>query len=393
MLKDIFTDSIKYIVTKGVIGGTNLLFIFIVINFLSKEIYTQFSYYLALSTAISSLSTSWLTQSLLREKEFDFRNQSFILGICFTVLITIFISLLSSFIFELLFIQVSILSISISVYFFVRVYFQKQRMIFEYFKYDLIRYAIMISLVFILGYFFDSALFIILAFSLSSLWAIFFVRFDIKYPSHFDYLSFYKECCQWFKFGIPVALWLSFVSLYTFIDRYIIESFLTYELLTEYTVLYDLVLKFSSLIIIPLSNAVYPILVRDIGKIKSYVKFSILVLISSILTSATVSILSFIAVKRYYDLSFLGTDLASVLLIYGIIQWQLALIVQKPIELMNKTALMLANVTLCILLSLTINFFWVSSLGISVFAFTLAASSTLYAVNTSIIVFYYSRKI
>jgi O-antigen/teichoic acid export membrane protein len=379
-------------ISKGLVGLINLLFIFLTLHVYSKSIYSDFSYYLAISTAISSLCASWLTQSFLREKDFNFEDSYFIFAVALSLLLTSIVSIVASFFFALDYAIVLTLSSSLTLYFFVRVYFQKQRLIFEYFKFDIIRFLFLMLAVLLTSYFFHTFAPIIYSFFISIFISIFFARIKINIKIKINSVLFFERCKRWFKFGFPVALWLCLVSFYTFSDRYIIDKNLTKSELEDYTVLYDLILKFSSLIIIPISNAIYPILVRDQHKITSYSKLSFFTLIFCCIFSLVISTLIVIFINGYYDSTFLGGVIPMYFLVFGVIQWQMALIVQKPLELLNKTWVMFFNSLFCILFAILLNYSFSSLIGLPIFVYTLAASSMLYSINTFFLVLYFSRR-
>ncbi|HFM2577595.1 TPA: hypothetical protein ACG6MN_004479, partial [Escherichia coli] len=108
--------------------------------------------------------------------------------------------------------------------------------------------------------------------SLSCLVFIFTFYRLLKTSKNIDYK---KTLLSWIRFGTPVALWLTIASGQLLLDRKIISAFLSVNELGAYSALYDSITRMCALIVIPLSNACYPILVANNSDKISYRKLGL----------------------------------------------------------------------------------------------------------------------
>ncbi|HDW2887194.1 TPA: hypothetical protein RL799_004905, partial [Escherichia coli] len=202
----------------------------------------------------------------------------------------------------------------------------------------------------------------------------------LKTSKNIDYK---KTLLSWIRFGTPVALWLTIASGQLLLDRKIISAFLSVNELGAYSALYDSITRMCALIVIPLSNACYPILVANNSDKISYRKLGLYMGGASLIIALLVALFTYIIygfINTYYDIYFPRESIT--FLIFGIVLWQLGMLYQKPLEMQNNTIAMLFNIVFCLVVSGIINYLYVQVMGIYIFPITVSIGALLYLVMT-----------
>lgn len=389
MIKDIIKDSFLYLASKSVVAVVNIVLIYYILDVYGAVEYSKYTIYFILSLSISNLTSTWFSQSYLRMR--DQISGSYLSTFLIYILIFIFLfSLLVFLIYKdmavgLLFF--TILTISQSVYLLGRTFLQKQRLIKSFFYFDLLR-----ILLILLGCWFLSKngidyKNILLSYTIGNFAfiVVFVLNIEASKPN-FTKAAFLKlKSC--FSFGFPVAIWLTIASSQMLIDRYLLSSIFGHEITGFYASYYDFILKTCALFVIPVSNAIYPILVENEKDFKSYKPLALKLSIFSIFISAFISLIlfltmDFIAIKLTTELKFDSALIAT--MVFGIVLWQMALIFQKPLEMQNNTKKMVVNIVLCVATSTLLNISLADLFGVSIFAFSLSISAILYLALTYI---------
>lgn len=387
MIKDILKDSLYYLISKSIVGVMSLLVIWLTLKIYGVNQYGEFSVLYVLALTLSNLCFTWLAQSYIRmnsHSEYDKRLlQAGLIGS--TILCVIIVSFFS-FLFEYQYMACVLLALTNGFYSVGRSILQSERKIKIFFYYDLFRIVIQVICAYVFSFFFKGINGLILACSLSCL--IFIMTFRPAFSNGLRvkcFIGLKEGLLKWLKFGLPVAVWITIASGQLLVDRKIISVFLSAYELGVYSATYDSVIKICALIVIPLSNACYPILVSNEVANINYKKIGLYLSLVAVAIASVIALL----VYCFYDfiINFINIGLHKIdlsLLIFGIILWQLGLLYQKPLEMQKKTYAMLINIILCLIISVAINLNYVNTLGISIFPISVTVSSLCYLMLTYI---------
>ena len=216
--------------------------------------------------------------------------------------------------------------------------------------------------------------------------------FGLIYISKLDFyipkLNFNKG--RWkmifFKYGLPLTVWVVFSPTTNGVDRYVIEYSLGAVLLAQYTAVFDIIFKLFSNLSIPFNNIVQPLLInsynnKDFKTYKETMTKSIIYL--------TVIFIIFIAftflLKRFLICDFLGfsenyEDLSSLLmpLIVASYIWQLSVLFQKNLEVSNKTFEMAVYMLIIVLIIVCFGLYYVPIYGLIASAYICLISAFIY---------------
>lgn len=380
MFRELLIDSIKYLFSKSAVAILNLFSIYLINHIYGASEYGKFSIIFLLCTSITSLTTTWFTQSYLRANHDDLNKDDGNLGsyIYLALLINIFICFFVVKINSTYNIWcMLILSQSLTFYMVGRVVLQKSRAIWRFFYYDCIRVISLIIFLFFFSKKDAGVINIVIGFSIGGFFFIYPILSKSALKLNFNSVDLKRS----FRFGFPVALWLMIASLQGAVDRLIVGHYLSDAILGQYSVFYDSILRVSALIVIPISNAFYPLIVKYESKIKSYKKLSknlSIISVSVAIFSALLSIVLFKILDTYFSYNLLFPLRFTIFIVFGIVLWQMALFVHKPLELKNLTLLMLRNLLLSFFLSTIINLLYITDFGIELLPISLSISAICY---------------
>lgn len=383
MIKDIFKDGLYYLLSKSFVGLLNVIIIWGTTKIYGINTYGAFSLTYILSLTISNLCFTWIAQSLIRMYQSEQQKEYIVkISFIFSAIVCVGILYLISNFYTLSLKHAVILAISNGIYSLGRSFLQSERKIRSFFYYDIVRVSLLLILTLLFSTYSKTESSLVYANALSCI--IFmgvmkktFTSSSIGFEAH--------NLKRWFLFGFPVALWLSIASGQLFLDRKIIDIYLLSKDTGSYAAIYDALIKVCALVVIPLSNACYPILVAKEKEIKSYRRVGLYM--SGI--SLGLAALAFLCTLLLYPIfiSIFPVDLTPVslaLLVFGITLWQLGMLYQKPLEMQKRTWFMLLNISICVLFSTSLNIFYVSAFGLRIFPISLALSSLMYVFLTNI---------
>ncbi|PMO38696.1 hypothetical protein BCT09_09225 [Vibrio splendidus] len=387
MIKSILRDSAFYLLSKSSVAIINLVLIYYILDRYGAAEYSKYTICFITSLCISNFTSTWFSQAYLREK--DDVSEDFLVSSLIVVLVLI-VMLSSIFVFSYQDVYLDvfsfiILTISQSVYLIGRTFLQKNRLIKKFFYYDLIRMIVIALGCFILSYKSASFYNIILSYILGNFLFVFSFRIFIKNALPSFSINFMIKLKSWLYFGFPVALWLTIASSQMLIDRFLMNMSFGDEVTGYYSSYYDLILRTCALFIIPVSNALYPILVENEKKLNSYKSLALKLTIMSLIASVFLGFISYLVLdvmeSKFEILLEFDSYLIS-LMFFGIILWQLALIFQKPLEMQKSTKVMVFNIICSVIFSTLLNLLLVDSIGIVIFSYSLSLSALLYLALT-----------
>ena len=197
-----------------------------------------------------------------------------------------------------------------------------------------------------------------------------------------------------FKYGMPLGLWMVFAPTTNGIDRYIIEYSIGAVALAQYSALYEIIFKLFSQLSIPFNNIVQPMLVNSYneGDKTSYRATMLKAMIYLILMFLCVFVVVWL-LRKYLVCNYLGfcgeesstlIEIVIPLMISSFI-WQVAILFQKNLETKNQTGAMAITMLIVTLLAGILGLIYVPQYGYRASAYLLVLSSVVYLVLIYII--------
>lgn len=196
---------------------------------------------------------------------------------------------------------------------------------------------------------------------------------------------------NWINYGIPLSLWLSLQAAIPFIDRTIIQIYLGDDLVGKYSALSELVIRGFSLIIFPITMAIYPVMIRQwnqgnqkgaIALWRQILKLlSVIVLFISIIYYLFNNYLVFAFNKLLGDSYQYSSNFFLLVLLSGLF-WQSNLLFHKPLELAKKTKTMVISLAFSLLTMVSISINTISEYGIIGVAAASLISAVVYGLLT-----------
>jgi O-antigen/teichoic acid export membrane protein len=388
LLKTVSKDSAIYLLSRIIPAILGYFTIILVVRFYGIESYGRFSYLLSICTVIASFSVGWFNQSYLRFNDLLKSKQFYQQATLFIQLIVISLLIVVSFFFleKANYLIIFIMSFSISFYLFIRTEkqasFEKKKIVWI----ELIKSAIYFSFPLILYFIFDEGnfYFLLIGFILSNLGLIFFKNKAASIKGIFTLSNLAKkQVVRMMKFGLPISLWLAVMQSVNFIDRdFILNQLGEYEL-GLYASSSDILNKMYSFLIFPITLALHPLLVRH-WKTNRVESFKV---IRNIVLLMTGAFLVFLLVVVIFKKQFLGlllggeVDSNGNFVIYIAIAsflWQLALIVQKPMEMSFKTSNMLILIIAAVSIHFLVVKFFIVKFGLVLVPISLGLSALIY---------------
>jgi O-antigen/teichoic acid export membrane protein len=195
------------------------------------------------------------------------------------------------------------------------------------------------------------------------------------------------------RFGWAVGVWLLLFQILPVIDRSVIQRFAGYHQAGIYASLYEISIRSFSLLAFPLTQAAHPRIMRCCNEgnhqeaydiIKRSIRYQLLIFLPLIL-------FVFLFARRiaFLILGFEDAAAASILplLIMGGFFWQMALLAHKPLEIRERTKVMLLGMAAIVIVEFAANCLLVPIYGYRISAYVVVGCSLLYLA----IVFYLGR--
>lgn len=190
---------------------------------------------------------------------------------------------------------------------------------------------------------------------------------------------------EMWRFGWPIGCWLLCQQGLLVSDRYFIERFSGYADAGVYASIYDLIVRSFSLIFMPVTLAVHPLVMKlwNSGKRAEAVR--------AIRSGVMYQLLLFtpVGIGVYFLAPFLtrlvlgrqnaaGSALVLPLAAGGFL-WQVCLLSHKPLEILCRTNRMLVGILLALAINVTGNWLLVPRYGFKASAYLIVAASAAYA--------------
>lgn len=190
------------------------------------------------------------------------------------------------------------------------------------------------------------------------------------------------------RFGIPMSAWVFTYTLLPFSDRYLIQLSVDGASAGRYMAAYDLVVRSAALLLMPLTIAVHPRVMRALSERRT--ADATLLLVRGLCLQVLVCV-TLCAVIALWGSSILaavadGSELTSSLLLLlavGGCLWQVALFAHKVLEATGQTAWILGSMILAMLSSVGWNLMMLPAMGVIAAAYALCISALVYISLTS----------
>jgi len=406
-------DSLKYSVTKIIPGVMGLIAVIIFIRMIGVEEYGKYSVQLSFFMAYSSLTVGWLNQSTLRYYS-KYQNdqqlpQIFFIGLVFSLLLGSLILVIGSLVivnnqkFPLNSIGLALFLALCSFQFLsavLRSQLRPNAIIVVTVLQSLLGIVFPLLLLWVLGPN-HKYLLLGLAGSYIALPLVFLAlnidRFKIFWPIAHDSRHHYKLILsKFFRYGFPLSLWFGISLSLPFLDRFFIEYFYSFEVTGIYASFTDLVIRIFSILVFPLTLAAHPRIMSAWNNNNQSAAFTIwrkalqyqlgiFIILMAIVTMFTDQIFSLLMVVLP-ELNISYSYLLIPILIGGFL-WQFALLCHKPLEMDQRTKLMVVLMLAALCVNLIGNIVYLPHYGIIATAYTYMASAGVYIIA----VIYFSR--
>jgi O-antigen/teichoic acid export membrane protein len=217
-----------------------------------------------------------------------------------------------------------------------------------------------------------------------------------------DYFKFYFDrefTKKAMGYGLSITIWLLLSYVMNIADRYIIKEYNTYDEVGTYSAIKDLFFKISSFATIAILLSYNPKVMnswnngrkREAGK---YIREALM--LEGVVF--VVVFLLFLATKDFLFANVLHLKRGDLLfvslsLIGSAFLWQIALFVNKPLELLLKQKYMIIAILFCMLLNIGLNLLFVPHYGIKAASFISFITSLFYVILVfGLSLFFISRR-
>ena len=407
-------DSLKYSVTKIIPGAMGLIAVIVFIRMIGVEEYGKYSIQLSFLMAYSAFTVGWLNQSTLRYYS-NYKNdqklpQIFFIGLVFSLLLGSLILVISSLVivnnqkFPLSSIGLALFLALCSFQFLsavLRSQLRPNAIIVVTALQSFLGIVLPLLLLWVLGPN-HKYLLLGLAGSYIALPLVLLIinidLFKLFWPiASGDGYHYKLILSEFFRYGFPLSLWFGLSLSLPFFDRFFIEYFYSFEITGIYASFTDLVIRIFSILLFPLTLAAHPRIMSSwnnndqAGAIilwRQALQYQIVIFI------ILIGVL-YLAASRIFDLIMLilpGLDLSYSFLLFPILVggflWQFALLCHKPLEMDQRTGLMVLLMLGALIINLLGNIIYLPRYGIIATAYTYIASASAYILSN----IYFSRQ-
>ena len=406
-------DSLKYSVTKIIPGVMGLIAVIVFIRMIGAEEYGKYSIQLSFLMAYSAFTVGWLNQSTLRYYS-KYQNdqqlpQIFFIGLVFSLLLGSLILVIGSLVtvhnqkFPLTSIGLALFLALCSFQFLSAVLRSQLRpnvVIIVTALQSILGLVLPLMLLWVLS---PNHKYLLLGLSGSYIalplvfLALHIDRFKNFWPIEYDSRHHYKLILsEFFRYGFPLSLWFGISLSLPFFDRFFINYFYSFEVTGIYASFTDLVIRIFSILVFPLTLAAHPRIMSAWNNNNQSGAFTIwrkalqyqlgificLMVIVIIFTDQIFSLLMVALPELNISYSYLLIPI----LIGGFL-WQFALLCHKPLEMDQRTKLMVVLMLAALCVNLIGNIVYLPHYGIIATAYTYMASAGVYIIA----VIYFSR--
>ena len=397
-LYQLFRDTLYYSISKIIPGIAGLISVVLFFRLIGAEEYGKYSIMFSFANLIAAFSFGWLNQSILRYRStFTSRikilspiSLGYIIGI---ISIIIFVNIISILQVSIIFSKqhVIFLSLSIGIFNIVKSTFQSEEQPNKVILITSFQSILMIiSSIIILNTYDNSAEGLILGISFGYLIPI--LPYSKLFTSNIIAKKNIKKIKSFFNYGAPLSIWLGISLSLNFLDRYFIEYYYGPSLMGSYAGFSEFIIKIFSIFIFPITLAVHPILMNNWNKNKNIYEFFIKIFKASTI-QIIICLIMLVPLYLYMDYFFyliqimipgLDNSMKEIMipLFIGGFLWQLALVLHKPLEIEERTLVMVCCIMFSLATNLIGNIYFLPRFGIIATAYTMIFSASIYLVSS-----------
>ena len=397
-LNQLLRDALYYSISKIIPGLTGLISVILFFRLIGAEEYGKYSIIFSFTNLIAAFSFGWLNQSILRYR-LTYNSSvkilspilmGFIFGI---ILVTLFVITTSIFEFPIIFSNKSVifLAISIGIFNIVKSTFQSEELPNKVILITSFQSILMIICSIILIKLYNNdAKSLILGISFGYLIPI--LPYTKLFTSNVITKKNIKRIKPFFNYGAPLSLWLGISLSLNFLDRYFIEYYFGSSLMGSYAGFSEFIIRIFSIVIFPITLAVHPILMNKWNKNKN-IHDSLMKLIQASLIQIIIFIIMLIPLSFFKDSFFyliqtmipeLDNSMNKIMIhiFIGGFLWQIALVLHKPLEIEERTLIMVVCIILSLLINLIGNIYFLPKFGILATGYIMIVSASTYIISS-----------
>ena len=397
-LKQLLRDALYYSISKIIPGLTGLISVILFFRLIGAEEYGKYSIIFSFTNLIATFSFGWLNQSILRYR-LTYNSSAKILspilmGFIFGIIsVTLFVITTSIFEFPIIFSNKSVifLAISIGIFNIVKSTFQSEELPNKVILITSFQSILMIICSIILIKLYNNdAKSLILGISFGYLIPI--LPYTKLFTSNVITKKNIKRIKPFFNYGAPLSLWLGISLSLNFLDRYFIEYYFGSSLMGSYAGFSEFIIRIFSIVIFPITLAVHPILMNKWNKNKN-IHDSLMKLIQASLIQIIIFIIMLIPLSFFKDSFFyliqtmipeLDNSMNKIMIhiFIGGFLWQIALVLHKPLEIEERTLIMVVCIILSLLINLIGNIYFLPKFGILATGYIMIVSASTYIISS-----------
>ena len=397
-LNQLLRDALYYSISKIIPGLTGLISVILFFRLIGAEEYGKYSIIFSFTNLIATFSFGWLNQSILRYR-LTYNSSVKILspilmGFIFGIIsVTLFVITTSIFEFPIIFSNKSVifLAISIGIFNIVKSTFQSEELPNKVILITSFQSILMIICSIILIKLYNNdAKSLILGISFGYLIPI--LPYTKLFTSNVITKKNIKRIKPFFNYGAPLSIWLGISLSLNFLDRYFIEYYFGSSLMGSYAGFSEFIIRIFSIVIFPITLAVHPILMNKWNKNKN-IHDSLLKLIQASLIQIIIFIIMLIPLSIFKDSFFyliqtmipeLDNSMNKIMIhiFIGGFLWQIALVLHKPLEIEERTLIMVVCIILSLLINLIGNIYFLPKFGILATGYIMIVSALTYIISS-----------
>ena len=397
-LNQLLRDALYYSISKIIPGLTGLISVILFFRLIGAEEYGKYSIIFSFTNLIATFSFGWLNQSILRYR-LTYNSSAKILspilmGFIFGIIsVTLFVITTSIFEFPIIFSNKSVifLAISIGIFNIVKSTFQSEELPNKVILITSFQSILMIICSIILIKLYNNdAKSLILGISFGYLIPI--LPYTKLFTSNVITKKNIKRIKPFFNYGAPLSIWLGISLSLNFLDRYFIEYYFGSSLMGSYAGFSEFIIRIFSIVIFPITLAVHPILMNKWNKNKN-IHDSLMKLIQASLIQIIIFIIMLIPLSIFKDPFFyliqtmipeLDNSMNKIMIhiFIGGFLWQIALVLHKPLEIEERTLIMVVCIILSLLINLIGNIYFLPKFGILATGYIMIVSASTYIISS-----------
>ncbi|MDP6401065.1 MAG: oligosaccharide flippase family protein [Candidatus Marinimicrobia bacterium] len=402
----LFREAFLYGLSKIIPGVSGLIAVVLFIRLLGAEAFGEYSFLLAQCNLTAALCYGWLNHALLRYHSKDRKAPGFqpaVLGaFSLASLVVVAVSLLIIIVSPVQPVVLGIILLciwSMACFNLIKTHFQARIQPQRVILLTAVQAGLALLIPVVLIKIFSrtgTSLLIGVTFSFLAVsgWVIFhnIRRWVLTVHSMLSTLKLEGLLTKWLRFGFPISVWFAAGLALPFLDRFFIDRYLSPLELGAYAGLQELLTRFFSLALFPLTMALHPRIMSLWNNAKHAQAISLLKV--GLISQLGIFALVIIPALTFEGMLFMGIQFAVPeisarfrpllipLLITGFL-WQVSFLTHKMLELKERTLLMVVFMAFSLGINVIGNTIFLPSFGVIATAYTAMLSALSYFTLTA----------